>query len=145
MENKDLEIKEWDVCMLHINKFPNAFVRINYIWADEKKGWWCVNLTKMALPLESWTWILDDSHINGAEFEMSGTKFQLQILNRPNLENAPTVEQPVKKKVEVTDVNDIVKTLFTPSKVLNFPTKNLNNTKQQQHNSTTTPDDPTAA
>jgi hypothetical protein len=92
-------IAEWDVCMLYINGFPQSFVRVNWIWEDEKRGWWRVNLTRLALPLESWTWTLDDNHLEGEEWTMDGIPMQLQILPRPDLSDKPKV---IKQKPEPT-------------------------------------------
>ena len=78
-------IQEGDVCMLYTNKFPSMFVRINWIWPDEKPGWYCISLTLLALPLESWIWKLDESHINCNEWTMNGVAMQFQILERPDL------------------------------------------------------------
>jgi hypothetical protein len=92
----DTAIKEWDVCMLVINNFPQFFVRVNYIWADERRDWWNVSFTQLTIPSNTWTWKLDTSHLNGMNFEMGGTPMQLQVLVRPNLEKQEIQETPIK-------------------------------------------------
>jgi hypothetical protein len=116
---KENTIAEWDVCMLYINKFPTTFVRINFIWEDEKPGWWNVNLTRLGLPVESFTWKLDDNHLACEEFTMNDIPMMFQILPRPDL---AADEKKDKKKVKEgntvpdkkVDLNNVVEDLFKP-------------------------------
>lgn len=79
-----------DLVLVHIDNKPGFYARIEGIIPDVKPGWWQVKLLVLTFPLQVYTWILDDTQINGAPFTMGGTPIQLEKLEFP----AVTDERP---------------------------------------------------
>lgn len=90
----DITIKEMDVCLLYIDGFPNSFVRINWIWETDRRGWWNVNSTKLGLPCDNLQWILDSSHLAGESWMMDGMEMHFQLLRRPDLAASESKAKP---------------------------------------------------
>lgn len=67
-----------DLVLVHVDNRPGFFARIEEITPDVKPGWWQVRLLVLTLPLQVYTWILDESQINGAPFTMGGTPMVLE-------------------------------------------------------------------
>ena len=66
-----------DVVLVHVDKKPGFYARIEEISPDVKPGWWQVRLLVFTFPLQVFTWILDDFQIEGADFTMGGTPIRL--------------------------------------------------------------------
>jgi len=106
-------INETDVVLVYVNKFPGFFARIDVIAPDEKKGWYHVASTKLTIPLETFSWLLDENHLACAEFSMNGIPFQFQKVPKPEtktesikkvkpvkvVENEPDVKKVIRPKV----------------------------------------------
>ncbi len=74
---------ENDLVLVHVDNKPGFYARIEEITPDVKVGWWQVKLLVLTFPLQLFTWILDDSQIEGHPFTMGGTPLQLEKLVSP--------------------------------------------------------------
>ncbi|MEA5115320.1 MAG: hypothetical protein VB050_14965 [Geobacteraceae bacterium] len=72
-----------DLVCVHIENNPAFYARIEDISPDVKPGWWQVKLLVLTHPLQVFTWILDESQINGASFTMGGTPVMLERVVPP--------------------------------------------------------------
>ncbi|MHC1696580.1 MAG: hypothetical protein AB9919_00635 [Geobacteraceae bacterium] len=72
-----------DLVSIHIENQPAFFARIEDIVPDKKPGWWKVSLLVLTNPLQIFTWILEESQINGAPFTMGGTPIMLEKVVSP--------------------------------------------------------------
>ncbi len=72
-----------DLVCIHIDNLPAFYARVEDIAPDVKPGWWQVRLLVLTHPLQLFTWILDESQINGASFTMGGTPVQLERVMPP--------------------------------------------------------------
>jgi len=72
-----------DLVLVHIDNKPGFYARIEAITPDLKPGWWQVKLLVLTQPLQVFSWILDESQINGAPFSMGGTPVMLEKLVSP--------------------------------------------------------------
>ncbi len=67
-----------DLVLVHIDNKPGFYARIESITPDVKPGWWQVKLLVLTFPLQVYTWILDESQVNGAPYTMGGTPVRLE-------------------------------------------------------------------
>ncbi|MFQ5484125.1 MAG: hypothetical protein ACE5DO_02200 [Desulfobacterales bacterium] len=88
--------QENDIVLLYVEDKPLVFARIEEIFPDIKAGWYHVKLLFLQLPLQSVTWILRDSYINGDPFTMDGKNIRLERVICP--ENSEKEETPLNKK-----------------------------------------------
>ena len=72
-----------DLVLVHIDEKPGFFARIEAITPDVKPGWWQVKLLVLTVPLQVYTWILDESQVNGAPITMGGTPVRLDKVEAP--------------------------------------------------------------
>jgi hypothetical protein len=72
-----------DLVLVHIDHKPGFYARIDEIVPDVKPGWWQVKLLVLTFPLQVFTWILDESQINGAPYTMGGTPIRLEKIVSP--------------------------------------------------------------
>lgn len=72
-----------DLVLVHVDNKPGFYARIEDISPDVKKGWWVVKLLVLTFPLQVYTWILDESQIDGADFTMGGTPLMLEKIESP--------------------------------------------------------------
>lgn len=92
-----------DLVCIHIENNPAFFARIEDIVPDEKRGWWKVSLLVLTSPLQIFSWILEDSQINGAPFTMGGTPIMLEKVVSPlELEDTGLPSPEEKDTVPVT-------------------------------------------
>jgi len=82
-----------DLVLVHIDNKPGFFARIEEITPDVKPGWWQVKLLVLTVPLQVFTWTLDESQINGAPFTMGGTPVKLEKIESP----VEKIDKPVLK------------------------------------------------
>ncbi len=105
--------KENDIVLIYVENMPAGFARVESISADSKKDWYHVKLLFLQIPLQTVTWILKDSYINGGEFTMGGKKMRLELVKCPEekivlKENSPVdniKSFPIEKdkKTEISD------------------------------------------
>ena len=72
-----------DLVLVHVDNKPGFYARIEDISPDVKKGWWVVKLLVLTFPLQVYTWILDETQIDGAGFTMGGTPLMLEKIQSP--------------------------------------------------------------
>ena len=72
-----------DLVLAHIDNKPAFYARIEEISPDVKPGWWKVKLLVLTVPLQVYTWILDESQVNGAPFTMGETPIMLEKVVSP--------------------------------------------------------------
>lgn len=80
-----------DLVLVHVDNKPGFFARIEAISPDVKPGWWQVKLLILSLPIQVYTWILDDNQIEGEPYTMGGTPLRLEKIVRP-VTNETTIE-----------------------------------------------------
>lgn len=92
--------QENDIVLLYVEENPLVFARIEEISPDIKAGWYHVKLLILQLPLQTVTWILRDSYINGDTFTMGGKKMKLERVVCPenSEEEEPLLEKNLAKK-----------------------------------------------
>jgi len=69
-----------DLVLVHLDRKPAFYARINDITPDVKRGWYQVELLVLALPPQTLVWILEESHIQGEEFTMGGRPVKLELI-----------------------------------------------------------------
>ncbi len=69
-----------DLVLVHLDRKPAFYARVNDINPDVKRGWYQVELLVLTLPSQTMTWILEEAHLNGAEFTMGGRPVQLALI-----------------------------------------------------------------
>jgi len=69
-----------DLVLVHMDRKPAFYARINGISPDVKRGWYQVELLALTLPTQTVVWILEESHLNGEEFTMGGRPVQLALI-----------------------------------------------------------------
>jgi hypothetical protein len=69
-----------DLVLVHMDRKPAFYARINDINLDVKRGWYQVELLALTLPSQTLNWILEESHLNGEEFTMGGRPVQLALI-----------------------------------------------------------------
>lgn len=83
-----------DLVLVHVDDKPGFYARIEDISPDVKKGWWIVKLLVLTFPLQVYTWILDESQIDGAPFTMGGTPLMLEKIVSPVPREEPAKAPP---------------------------------------------------
>ena len=78
-----------DLILVHVDNKPGFYARIDDISPDVKKGWWVVKLLVLSFPLQVYTWILDESQIDGASFTMGGTPLTIEKIISPVVHEEP--------------------------------------------------------
>lgn len=87
-----------DLVLVHIDRKPGFYARIEDIVPDVKPGWWQVKLLVLSFPLQIFTWILDAGQIDGAPFTMAGTPIMLEKIVAPApRQDGPEVPVAVKE------------------------------------------------
>lgn len=88
-----------DLVLVHIDRKPGFYARIEEIAPDAKPGWWQVKLLVLSFPLQVFTWILDADQINGAPFTMSGTPIRMEKIAPPEPRQVPPDDSPAVREV----------------------------------------------
>lgn len=73
---------ENDIVLVHMENQPLFFARVEQISPDVKKGWFQIELLILQVPLQTVTWILRDSYIDGETFTMDGKQMRLEKVER---------------------------------------------------------------
>jgi hypothetical protein len=82
-----------DLVLVHLDRQPTFYARLNDISPDVKRGWYQVELLVLTLPPQTVTWILEEPHLRGEEFTMGGRPVQLVLVPpkpQPEPETPPT-------------------------------------------------------
>jgi hypothetical protein len=69
-----------DLVLVHLDRKPAFYARINDITPDAKRGWYQVELLVLSLPSQTLVWILEETHLQGEEFTMGGRPVQLKLI-----------------------------------------------------------------
>jgi hypothetical protein len=69
-----------DLVLVHMDRKPAFYARVNDISPDVKRGWYQVELLALTLPLQVMVWILEEAHLGGEEFTMGGRPVQLVLI-----------------------------------------------------------------
>jgi len=89
-----------DLVLVHVDNRPGFYARVEEITPDVKKGWWQVKLLVLSFPLQVYTWILDESQIDGADFTMGGTPMKLERVVSPVVRETPAVKNDAAVSVD---------------------------------------------
>jgi hypothetical protein len=92
-----------DLVLVHLDRQPAFYARINDITPDVKRGWHQVELLLLTLPPQNVTWILDNHHLQGEEFTMGGRPVQLVLVPPKPL------PEPKKDETPRTDRGKVIK------------------------------------
>ncbi|RNC72649.1 MAG: hypothetical protein ED859_01425 [Desulfuromonadales bacterium] len=90
-----------DLVLVHIEKNPGFYARIEEITPDVKPGWWRVKLLVLTVPLEIYTWILEEAQINGTPFTMGGTPIRMEKVVSPVTREEDPDPPPVEQSATV--------------------------------------------
>lgn len=74
-------IREGDLILVHADKKPGFFARVEVITPDVKRGWWRVRFLPIGLDnlgYKTLVWILDNDQIRGADYTMSGVPMRIE-------------------------------------------------------------------
>jgi hypothetical protein len=89
-----------DLVLIYIDQKAAFYARIEDISPDVKPGWWQVKLLVLTHPCQVYTWILEESQINGADFTMGGTPVKLEKVVSPVVREDAEVKPAAEKKPE---------------------------------------------
>src|SRR5512146_2315313 len=87
-----------DLVLVHVDRKPGFYARIEDIVPDVKPGWWQVKLLVLTFPLQVYTWILDESQVAGADFTMGGTPIRLEKVESPHVRVEEPALEPLKQE-----------------------------------------------
>lgn len=94
-----------DLVLVHLDRQPAFYARVNEITPDVKRGWHQVELLLLTFPSQTLVWILDNDHLQGEEFTMGGRPVQLVLLppkSAPELEKPKSPDPGKGKVIELT-------------------------------------------
>jgi len=112
-----------DIVLIYYEDQPFSYARIESILPDAKRDWYHIKLLMLQIPLETVTWILKDTYINGDEFTMGGKRMRLEKIVTPYEEEDEDnfVDENLLKTIEPdTSENDTSETGKSSSKVVSF-------------------------
>ncbi|MBA2882563.1 hypothetical protein HNR65_002915 [Desulfosalsimonas propionicica] len=89
---------ENDIVLIYHEDQPVVFARVEEIRPDVKKDWFQIKLMLLQVPVQTVTWILRDTYINGGEFTMGGNRMRLEKIEPPEDQEEP--EEQVSEKQE---------------------------------------------
>jgi hypothetical protein len=69
-----------DLVLVHLDRQPAFYARIDDITPDVKRGWYQVELLVLSLPPQTLVWILEETHLQGEEYTMGGRPVQLTLI-----------------------------------------------------------------
>ncbi len=87
-----------DLVLVHLDRKPSFYARINDVNPDVKRGWYQVELLVLSLPPQTLVWILEESHLQGEEFTMGGRPVKLELIP-PKPPDSTSPSRPRKAKV----------------------------------------------
>jgi hypothetical protein len=94
-----------DIVLIHVDNKPGFYARIEDLTADVKPRWWQVRLMVFTFPLQMFTWILDESQLDGASFTMGGTPIRMERVISPVEQEHIKREQDEKEERERSGQN----------------------------------------
>ena len=112
-----------DIVLVYYEDMPFSYARVESILPAAKRDWYHIKLLLFQVPLETVTWILKDTYINGDEFTMGGKRMRLEKIVAPYEEEDEDdlVDENLLKTIEPdTSETDRSKTGKSSSKVVSF-------------------------
>jgi len=108
--NKKKPLVENDVVIVYVDEKPAFFARVEKIVPDIKSNWWQLTFLMFQIPLSTFTWILDNEQIRGADFTMNQIPIRLERVVAPNqTESQPfdtdVATQPQSKEASILSMN----------------------------------------
>lgn len=100
--------KEKDVVLIYFEGKPLTFARIEEILPDIKANWYHVKLLILQIPLQTVTWILKDSYIEGAEFTMGGKQLRMEQVVCPEEQKEPAARPEKTKTTRKSDGGKVI-------------------------------------
>ncbi len=85
-----------DLVLVHLDRKPAFYARLNDISPDVKRGWYQVEFLVLSLPSQTVVWILQESQINGEAFTMGGRPVRLELIP-PKPQPEPEASSPADK------------------------------------------------
>ena len=82
-----------DLVLVHLDRRPAFYARINDINPDVKRGWYRVELLVLTLPSQTMVWTLEEAHLKGEDFTMGGRPVKLEEIP-PKITPAPAPGPP---------------------------------------------------
>jgi hypothetical protein len=79
----DQHTGEKDLVLVYFEDKPLCFARIEAIEPDHKPGWFHVTLLMLQVPVQTATWILRDTYIDGGTFTMNAKRIRLEKVVSP--------------------------------------------------------------
>jgi len=90
-----------DIVLIYFEDQPFSYARVEDILPDAKKDWYHIKLLLLQVPLETVSWILKDTYINGDEFTMGGNRMRLEKIVAPKEEDEDDfVDENLLKTIE---------------------------------------------
>jgi hypothetical protein len=94
-----------DLVLVHLDRQPAFYARVNEIAPDVKRGWHQVELFILTLPPQTVTWILDNHHLQGEEFTMGGRPVQIILVPSKPVPKPEKDEHPRHGKGKVIELH----------------------------------------
>jgi hypothetical protein len=69
-----------ELVLVHLDRKPGFYARVNDITPDVKRGWYQVELLVLSLPPQTLVWILEETHLQGEAFTMGGRPVKLELI-----------------------------------------------------------------
>jgi hypothetical protein len=101
----DQHTGEKDLVLIHFEDKPLCFARIETIEPDHKPGWFHVTLLMLQVPVQTATWILRDTYIDGGTFTMNAKRIRMEKVVSPTAlaPAAPAATAPKKAPAKEPD------------------------------------------
>lgn len=91
-----------EIVLIHVDDKPGFYARIEELEPDVKPGWWQVKLLVLTLPLQIFTWILDEYQLQGSPFTMGGTPLRLEkVISPVELERAEMEKEAKERQIKM--------------------------------------------
>lgn len=90
-------VVEGEVILIHLDGSPAYFARVDRIEPDVKDGWWKLEFLLLTLPAERITWVIEESHMAGAQFMIGETLIWIEQI--PTLSSGAKHEEEISKPV----------------------------------------------
>jgi hypothetical protein len=87
---------ENDIVLIYFDDKPTVFGRLESIEPDYKKNWYHVTILLLTIPMQTVTWILRDTYIDGEPFTMKGSPVRLEAVKKTQLKASHEDTNPSK-------------------------------------------------